>query len=76
MGRLEAFEKLKSHPMIGKDFKKLKKADIEECIRFIQEHDHLDKNEFAIQVNRWKLDEPKQKRHSYMWGIVLQSNHP
>ena len=60
--------------MHSKLLKRLATKDVNLCIEFIKTNDHLSKDDFAIKVNRWYLDEEKPKRYSDMWALVLQSN--
>lgn len=72
--RLENFNKMKSHAVLGKLFKGLNKIELEMVETFIKENDHLDKNQYAFNCNRWMLDKTTPKRFSAMWAIVSQSN--
>jgi hypothetical protein len=73
MSRLQNFEALKEHPMLGTIYKKLSAADIELCRAFLRETESLSRDEYSLKVNRWYLDKPKPKRLSDMWALVLQS---
>lgn len=73
MSRLENFRKLREHPMIGKDFKKLSQAELTICEIFIQEREGMTNDQFMHDANRWYLDQPKPKNYDYMWGLVIQS---
>lgn len=72
--RIQNFNQMKSHAVLGKLFKKLTKDELKQTENFILENDHLDKNEYAIKCNRWFLDKKAPKHHSDMWAIVLQAN--
>ena len=52
MKRLEKFNKLIIHIMHKKLWERLSKSEKQECVDFIAQNDHLDKNEFAHKVNR------------------------
>jgi hypothetical protein len=73
--RLENFLASKDHVMQQNLLKKLSQEERQMCIDFITENDGLDKNEFALKVNRWLLDMPKPKNFSAMWALVSQANH-
>ena len=75
MSRLNNFYKLESHPMLGKDFKKLSKMELADCLSFLKETESLGKNDYCEKVNRWKLDRPdlRTKNHTIMWALLLQS---
>ena len=75
MDRINKFKKLKEHPMMGKDFKKLSSAEYMECITFLTFTDSLNRNEYCSRVNRWKLDQPNErtKNHTIMWSLLIQS---
>lgn len=72
--RLQKFESYASHPMLKKSYNKLSQKDLQQCRDFIIENDNLSVDEFAFKTNRWMLDQPKPKRYSDMWALVLQSN--
>ena len=71
--RIQNLEKLKTHPMLGKLFKKLTKSEYAEVVAFINDNAHLDDNEFAFKANRWYLGvKPSPKHLTDMWAIVTQ----
>lgn len=72
--REQALKDMERHPMLGNLIKKLKKVELQQCLEFIRQHDHMDKNDFAHHVNRWFLGQPKPKNHTAMWAIVSQVN--
>lgn len=74
MTRLQRFEGFSKDPGLCKLFKRLSAADRKACVDFIEQHDELDHNGFALAVNRWLLGQPKPKRFTDMWALVLQSN--
>lgn len=76
MKRLEKFRSMAEHVMHRKTMRRLSESEFDECVAFIEDHDHLDVNEFTLKVNRWKLDQPKTKHHTDMWALCLQSNVP
>jgi hypothetical protein len=73
MSRLQNFEALKGHPMLGNIYKKLSNTDLDLCREFLRETETLTREEYCMKVNRWYLDKPKPKRLSDMWALVLQS---
>ena len=75
MNRMTRFSSMKTHPMLCKLFAKLKKDEIAACEKFIMDYDHLDKNGFAYEVNRWHIDKPKPKNWTSMWALVSQTNY-
>jgi len=74
MNRRAKFLAMSEHPMFSKLIRRLSKVEYGECLQFIDANDALDANRFAEKVNRWKLDQPKTKRHSDMWALVMQTN--
>lgn len=68
----DIFLELERHPlgMIKKDFKKLKKDEMELSLRFIEENSHLDRNDFEFKLNRLFLDKENNKPKN--WKIILQ----
>lgn len=73
--RMKMLESFKTHPMHYKLFKKLNAAQIEECVQFIKENDHLNRDEFAFKVNRWHLgSNTPMKIRSVQWALVSQTN--
>ncbi len=76
MTRLEIFNSFYADPMLSRDLRRLLTCEINECINFIAEHNHLDKNAFAEKANRWMLDQPRPKNYSLMWALVSQANGP
>ena len=75
--RLNNFRKLREHLIIGKLFKGLPQAAIEECEQFILDNKHLDTNGFTTAVNRWLIDDHSSpfrgKVANKMWALVSQS---
>ncbi len=79
--RLIAFHEFAKHPMLGKDYRQLSQAQMEECVLFIEENRSLNGSAFAVKANLWKLDQPEKRttKHSIQWGLILQANttvHP
>lgn len=74
MSRLETLENLKSHPMLGKLFKKLNKAEYTELVEFISERETLSNDQYASDVNRWYLGKTAPKHFNDMWALALQCN--
>ena len=59
----------------GKIYQKLTEEERDLLIKFIQDHEHLSKSDFALACNRWYLDDPnKPKRLSCMWALATSSN--
>lgn len=74
MSRLAEFEKLKTHPFYKHDFAKLTKAQIEECYKFISDREKLDKNDYAIDANRWILTQKIHKNMTRMADLLSAVN--
>lgn len=74
MSRLAEFEKLKTHPFYGNDFKKLTKGQIEECYKFIADREGLDRDAYAIDANRWVLTQPIHKNMTRMADLLTAVN--
>lgn len=72
--RIETFRSYAKHIVHAKVMAQLSHKDIADCLKFIQDNDHLDRNGFALKVNRWLIDQPKPKRYSAMWALVSQCN--
>lgn len=72
--RLTIFESFKEDPGQRTLFAKLTEADLEQCRAFIRDRSSLDRNDFAKEVNRWMLDQPKPKNYTAMWALVSQAN--
>lgn len=72
MSRLEKFKKLKTHPYLGKDFKKLKESEYNECIGFLESTEGYPRDVYVIALNRWKLDEVRSKNHTVMWSLLTE----
>ncbi len=70
--RLEKFRNFCHHPIQKKLARKLTEAEFDECVAFIEDHEHLDRNGFVFKVNRWKLDQPKTRNHVIMWNLLVQ----
>lgn len=61
--RQQAFKNLSKHAWFNRVYKKLKNDDIEFCLLWIREHDHLNKHEFELKVHRMFIDiKEKPKR--------------
>lgn len=56
MERLDRFTGLKDDPWYGKQYKKLRKADVEFCHAFIAANNALAKDDFESAVNRIFMD--------------------
>lgn len=73
MKRLETLEKLKTHAIIGKFFKKLKSSDLDIINKFLIETQQDDVNSYAEKVNRLFLDKPdKPKQWVTIWAILTE----
>lgn len=76
MARIENFRSLKTHAWYAKMVAKLKPAQVEECEKFIQENESLNKDQFCQAVVRWGIRAPelaKQKQFPFMNELVLVS---
>lgn len=74
MSRVAAFEKLKSHPFYCNDFKKLTKAQIDECLKFISDRESLDRDAYALDANRWVMSQKPHKNMTRMADILSAVN--
>lgn len=73
--RLSKFKSFKKDAGLKNVYAKLSSLDVEKCLSFIKEHDHLNFNEFAAAINRWDFKkESPTKRATDMWALVMQSN--
>ncbi len=74
MSRLEAFESLASHGLLGRVWARLKPEGERFCLEFIEKNDHLGCSEFGALVNRLFLDEAKPKNASIIQEILSCTN--
>jgi len=73
--RTKNFNALESHPVFKSAYKKLRAAEREACVCFINDNDMLTEEEFNVKVSRWMLDDiNKPKNHTTMWALVMASN--
>jgi len=73
--RLEHFRDLDRHAWFGRQMAKLKKGQREICEQFIAEHDHLDRGQFEMALNRWWVDrQDRPKNWSSLQELVMISN--
>lgn len=73
MKRIEKFNSLKNHQVIGKIYKKLNKDDILFCENFLKENENLNNDDFAFKVNRLGLNGEKSKNINNIWALLIQS---
>ena len=73
MKRIEKFNSLKNHQVIGKIYKKLSKEDILFCENFLKENGNLSNDDFAFKVNRLGLNGEKSKNINNIWALLIQS---
>jgi hypothetical protein len=71
MTRLDKFYALKNHPMLGRSYKRLTLDEIAICVKFINETEHLNINEYAHLVVRLFLDKPKPKHWTYIEELLM-----
>ena len=64
--------KLREHPALRKLFIKLTTEEFAAVIKFVNENESLNNDEYMLKANRWYLDQPKPKHYSDMWAIVTQ----
>jgi len=69
--RLMRFNKLETHPMFGKSFKKLTPKDLDFCRDLLVSTLNMDKNAFASKVVRLWLDKEKPKNWTRIEEILL-----
>lgn len=74
MNRTAMFFSYKTHPMLGRSFKKLSHADIEAVLEFIKMHDHLDKGSFERAAVRLFLDCKKPKTWKEIEELLVCAN--
>lgn len=73
MKRIEKFNSIKNHQVIGKIYKKLSKDDILFCENFLKENGNLSNDAFAFKVNRLGLNGEKSKNINNIWALLIQS---
>jgi hypothetical protein len=73
MSRIEKLNQLRSHPMIGKDFKRISKEALEEVEAFILARENMSDDEFMHDANRFKLGQEKGKFHTIQWSLLIQT---
>jgi len=66
----KALTELKSHPWLGRLFKKLTKSDEHLINDFISKNIGLDKSSFEIEINRLFLDKERPKRFNEICEIL------
>lgn len=75
MSRTELFKSLSGSPMYQGAYKKLRKAEIAECLEFIAEHDSLEYGPFNKALSTWYLGRPdKPKNIETMYALVMAAN--
>lgn len=75
MSRFQKLQSFRTHPMFGSYFKRLSKTDLEEVEQFVREREHLSTHQYALEANRFKLDQPKNmKVYSLQWALISQAN--
>lgn len=78
MNRLQRFESLKLHALLGKDFKKMKPPEIAFCMSFIDDNRQLTDDLFAIKVNRLGLggELASFKNKTLIWAMLTNCIEP
>lgn len=74
MNRLEAFQSLEKHPLLGKVFKRLIKEEIDMCDRFIRTSAKRTSDEFEYEANRLFLDVVKTRHYKEMLELLSCAN--
>ncbi len=72
--RLINFHSYKDHAWLKKVYVRLKKDDIDCAEQFIVLHDHLDKGDFELAINRMFLDKPKPKNFREILELLTCAN--
>lgn len=73
--RTEAFNKLFDCPVHRSAMNKMSNEELDMCLEFIAQNDHLDVNQFAAKLNMWNVDNnSRPKNASTMWAMVCSAN--
>lgn len=67
--RTQSFLSYSQHAWLYKAFKRLRKPELELCLKFIEQHDHLSKGDFELAVNRMFLGATERPKN---WTICLE----
>lgn len=78
MSRIHRFQSLYNHPFLSREINALPKKYIDECIQFLAQTATLTDEEYALAVNRWRLDQPELRTKWYpiQWALLTQSVEP
>ena len=80
MNRIEKFECLRQHPMLGKLIAKFKKDEIDFCETLLKDTSNLKDDDFMTVVNRLgvshHLEFREFKNRVDMWAILQQTINP
>lgn len=74
MSRLQKMRNMRSHPMLGKLFKKLKEDDIKYLEQLVVEHELDSNDDYCKWINMWGVGTAigRTKNYTDMWSILLQ----
>lgn len=74
MLRIEIFNALRNHPMIGRDFHRLNQAEIQWAEKFISDNQELGINAYATKVNRLAVPVAiRKKNRTVVWALLLEA---
>lgn len=73
MTRIERFQSFQSHPMHGRDIRRLSKLELKIVEEFLEALSESTDDEFMLAANRFQLDMPKSKNYSIMWSLLIQT---
>lgn len=72
--RLSTFNELKTHPWLGRVFRRLTQQELELARSFLLTHAGADAGTFEMLVNRMFLDRPKPKHHTIIMELLVCAN--
>lgn len=75
MTRNDYLNRLRTHPMIGKDFTRLNKVELEWMVAFVDHNAALTLDEWATKINRLAITDEQIRPHNRtrVWALLLEA---
>ncbi len=74
MNRLEAFESMRFHPWMKKNYLKLKQAELDAAKLFLEINASKNSDEFETELNRWRAPIIDRKKFLIIMELLSCSN--
>lgn len=74
MNRIEAFESMKTHSWLKKNYSKLKESELNAAKSFLKTHAEKNSDDFELELNRWRVPTIDRRKFLILMELLSCSN--